>query len=115
MFNNPPIPHLYSLHSWLGVLTITLFLSEVSAILILSYKRVFNGHYLMIIHDFYICIIFQFAVGFVSFLYPGVAVQYKKVIMPYHIYFGVFTFVLAIATSVLGFGEKLIFSLYVIF
>jgi len=69
----------------------------------------------MIILDFYICIIFQFAVGFVSFLYPEVAVQYKRVIMPYHIYFGVFTFVLAIATSVLGFGEKLIFSLYVIF
>lgn len=82
MYNKPPIPHLYSLHSWLGVLTITLFLTE-------------------------------FAVGFVSFLYPGVAVQYKKAIMPYHIYFGVSTFVLATATSVLGFGEKLIFSLSV--
>lgn len=48
-----------------------------------------------------------------SFLFPGIAVQYKEAIMPYHIFFGVFNFILAIATSVLGFGEKLIFVLYV--
>jgi len=49
----------------------------------------------------------------VSFLFPGVAVQYKEAIMPYHGFFGVFNFILAIATSLLGFGEKLIFVLYV--
>ncbi|XP_025409229.1 cytochrome b561-like isoform X2 [Sipha flava] len=80
IYSIPSIPNLYSLHSWLGVLTISMFLS-------------------------------QFISGFVSFLYPGVAVQYKEAIMPYHFFFGVLTFVLAIATSVLGFGEKLIFSL----
>lgn len=50
-----------------------------------------------------------------TYLYPGIAAQYKEAIMPYHIFFGVFNFVLAVATSVLGFGEKLIFKLYVIF
>lgn len=35
--------------------------------------------------------------------------------MPYHVFFGVFNFALAVATSVLGFGEKLIFTLYVFY
>lgn len=56
---------------------------------------------------------FQFISGFVSFLYPGISAQYRQAIMPYHIYFGVLNFALAIATSILGFGEKLIFVLYV--
>ncbi|XP_008179951.1 cytochrome b reductase 1-like isoform X1 [Acyrthosiphon pisum] len=80
MYSNPPIPDLYSLHSWLGVVTISMFLS-------------------------------QFVSGFVSFLFPGIAAQYKEAVMPYHIFFGIFNFVLAIATSVLGFSEKLFFVL----
>jgi len=51
----------------------------------------------------------------VSFLYPGIAAEYRAAIMPYHFFFGVFNFALAIATSVLGFGEKLIFALFVFY
>jgi len=50
-------------------------------------------------------------VGLVSFLYPKATVEYQKTIMPYHVYFGISIFVLAILTTVLGFSEKLIFSL----
>jgi len=46
-------------------------------------------------------------------MYPGIAAQYKEAVMPYHIFFGIFNFILAVATSVLGFGEKLIFTLCV--
>lgn len=49
----------------------------------------------------------------VSFLYPGIAAAYRETVMPYHVFFGIFNFALAIATSVLGFSEKLIFALYV--
>ncbi|XP_026815643.1 ascorbate-specific transmembrane electron transporter 1-like isoform X1 [Rhopalosiphum maidis] len=80
IYSNPPIPNFYSLHSWLGIVTILMFLS-------------------------------QFISGFVSFMYPGIAAQYKEAVMPYHIFFGIFNFILAVATSVLGFSEKLIFAL----
>lgn len=50
-----------------------------------------------------------------SFLFPGVSVQYREVVMPYHVFFGILNFVLAILTSVLGFSEKLIFALYVFY
>ncbi|XP_050544159.1 transmembrane ascorbate-dependent reductase CYB561-like isoform X2 [Daktulosphaira vitifoliae] len=53
----------------------------------------------------------QFIGGFVSFLYPGISVQYRESLMPYHVYFGVLNFALAIGTSVLGLGEKVIFAL----
>lgn len=76
---NPPIPKFYSLHSWLGIITLAMFLS-------------------------------QFTSGFVSFLYPEIAMKYKKAVMPYHIIFGTLTFVLSIVTSVLGFSEKIIFA-----
>jgi cytochrome b-561 len=80
IYNDPPIPNFYSLHSWLGIVTTLMFFS-------------------------------QFISGFVSFMYPGISVQYKTVVMPYHFFFGVFNFILAVATSVLGFAEKLIFTL----
>ncbi|XP_015363666.1 PREDICTED: cytochrome b561-like isoform X2 [Diuraphis noxia] len=80
LYSNPPIPNLYTLHSWVGVVTISMFLS-------------------------------QFVSGVVSFLYPGIAAEYREAVMPYHIFFGIFNFILAIATSVLGLCEKLIFAL----
>ncbi|VVC45775.1 Cytochrome b561/ferric reductase transmembrane [Cinara cedri] len=80
VYASPPIPNFYSLHSWLGIFTIVMFLS-------------------------------QFISGLVSFLYPGASIKYKEIMMPYHIYFGVFIFVLAVITAVTGFSEKLIFAL----
>ncbi|XP_025195545.1 cytochrome b561-like [Melanaphis sacchari] len=76
----PKIPHLYSLHSWLGVITIVMFLS-------------------------------QFISGLWCFLYPGVAAQHRETLAPYHVFFGISIFTLAVATSVLGFTEKIIFAL----
>ncbi|XP_026818107.1 cytochrome b561-like [Rhopalosiphum maidis] len=79
-YSVPKIPHLYSLHSWLGIITILMFLS-------------------------------QFISGLWCFLYPGVAAQHRETLAPYHVFFGISIFTLAIATAVLGFCEKIIFSL----
>ncbi|XP_001950854.1 cytochrome b561 [Acyrthosiphon pisum] len=79
-YAKPPIPHLYSLHSWLGVLTIVMFLSQL-----------FSGLW--------------------CFLYPGAAKQHRETLAPYHVFFGISIFILAVATAVLGFCEKIIFSL----
>lgn len=46
-------------------------------------------------------------------MYPEMSVQFKETVAPYHVFFGVFCFILAVMTAVLGFAEKLIFTLYV--
>ncbi|XP_060660612.1 plasma membrane ascorbate-dependent reductase CYBRD1 isoform X1 [Drosophila nasuta] len=77
---DPPIPNMYSLHSWLGL----------SAVIIFG---------------------LQYVAGFTAFLVPGMRENYKIALMPLHIYFGLFGFVLAIASAVMGLTEKAIFSL----
>ncbi|XP_050434682.1 transmembrane ascorbate-dependent reductase CYB561-like isoform X2 [Adelges cooleyi] len=80
LYASPPIPNFYSLHSWMGILTMLMFIS-------------------------------QFVGGFVSFLFPGIAGEYRAAVLPYHVFIGVLTFGLAIATSILGVSEKTIFAL----
>lgn len=53
----------------------------------------------------------QFTLGFISFLFPGIALHYRRMILPYHVYFGLTIFVMAGATALLGITEKAIFSL----
>nr|XP_016934237.1 cytochrome b reductase 1 isoform X1 [Drosophila suzukii] len=77
---SPPIPNMYSLHSWLGL----------SAVIIFS---------------------LQYVAGFVAFLAPGLRENYKIAMMPLHIYFGLFGFVLAIASALMGITEKAIFAI----
>ncbi|GAB0099884.1 cytochrome b reductase 1 [Sergentomyia squamirostris] len=76
----PPIPNLYSMHSWLGLAAVILF----------------SG---------------QYVVGFVTFLAPGLRQPLREKVMSYHVIFGLLGFVLAAATSLLGFSEKIFFVL----
>ncbi|XP_059608769.1 transmembrane ascorbate-dependent reductase CYB561 [Phlebotomus argentipes] len=77
---SPPIPNLYSMHSWLGLLAVILFSA-------------------------------QYLVGFISFLAPGLSQPLREKIMPYHVLFGLYGFVAAAATALLGFSEKIFFTL----
>jgi len=53
----------------------------------------------------------QYVAGFTAYLVPGVKEVYKIALMPLHIYFGLFGFVLAIASALMGLTEKAIFSI----
>lgn len=58
------------------------------------------------------CIIFftlQWASGFWTFWYPGGSRSGRASLLPWHVFFGVFLYVLAIATSISGLLEKSIF------
>ncbi|XP_055841984.1 plasma membrane ascorbate-dependent reductase CYBRD1 isoform X1 [Episyrphus balteatus] len=76
----PPIPNMYSLHSWLGGAAIFMFLC-------------------------------QYIGGFIAYLYPGAKENFKIALMPFHIYFGLFGFVLSIASALTGLTEKAFFSM----
>lgn len=53
----------------------------------------------------------QWLGGFLLYLLPGMKENYKKAAMPYHVYFGLMGFVLAVASALLGLTEKAIFSM----
>ena len=78
--NAKGIPNYYSLHSWIGAMTLTMFS-------------------------------LQYAFGFVSFLFPGIPLNYRTLIMPYHVFLGVTIFIMACATALIGITEKAFFSL----
>ncbi|MCL4132649.1 UNVERIFIED_CONTAM: hypothetical protein GTU68_037524 [Idotea baltica] len=83
-----PIPNLYSLHSWIGLVTIGLFGLQVTHTLV---------------------------VGFFSFWMLLLCEQgtssFRAAMVPIHSSFGLITFMLAIATCVTGLTEKAFFSL----
>ncbi|XP_063870109.1 plasma membrane ascorbate-dependent reductase CYBRD1-like isoform X7 [Scylla paramamosain] len=84
----PPIPNLYSLHSWLGVVTIGLFALQVTHTLVVGF------------FSFWILLCCE----------QGTA-KFRAGLVPVHATFGIITFMLAIATAVTGYTEKAIFSL----
>ncbi|THU63111.1 hypothetical protein C4D60_Mb01t12290 [Musa balbisiana] len=51
----------------------------------------------------------QWILGFVTFLYPGASVFLRTAYLAWHVLFGIFVYLLAIATAELGFLEKLTF------
>jgi len=72
------IPHTYSLHSWLGLIAVSLA-------------------------------VLQWVLGFVTFLFPGLASHLRKALLPVHIFAGLTVFVLAAVVALLGVTEKAIF------
>ncbi|KAG7177164.1 Cytochrome b reductase 1-like [Homarus americanus] len=82
--NDPPIPNLYSLHSWLGVVTIGLFALQ----LVVG----FFSFWLLLCCE------------------QGTA-RFRAGLVPIHATFGIITFMLAIATAVTGYTEKAFFAL----
>ncbi|MQL98446.1 hypothetical protein Taro_031153 [Colocasia esculenta] len=51
----------------------------------------------------------QWLYGFVTFFFPGGSPAFRRSSLPWHVFFGLFVYVLAIATAELGFLEKLTF------
>lgn len=63
----------------------------------------------------YLCIdqinffLLQWIFGFVTFFIPGAAPTLRRGALPWHVLFGLFVYILALATAELGFLEKLTF------
>ncbi|KAL5994454.1 hypothetical protein ACLOJK_024504 [Asimina triloba] len=94
--NESGIVNLYSLHSWLGLGVICFYHN--------SSTWVIQTTFLMIAS--FKC---QWVFGFVVFFFPGAPQSVRSNALPWHVVFGLFIFVLALATAELGFLEKLTF------
>lgn len=79
-YAEPPVPHLYSLHSWMGLSAVALA-------------------------------VVQWVLGFISFLWPGLASHFRLVFLPVHTSLGVAIFLLACGSALLGLTEKAIWTL----
>jgi len=115
--NDSGIANLYSLHSWLGIGTISLYGIQVTlpktpaARLIIPQELcspvpVLAGEsadrLTMLLSS-------QWVFGFVTFFFPSAALSVRRSALPWHALFGLFVYVLALATAELGFLEKLTF------
>nr|XP_039270935.1 cytochrome b561-like [Styela clava] len=77
--SKPPIPNMYSLHSWCGMIAFLLF-----------------------------CL--QYVFGFVTFLFPGLALAHRQFYLPIHKYFGLSILFMMAMASISGITEKLFFK-----
>ncbi|KAL8105791.1 putative ascorbate-specific transmembrane electron transporter 1 [Apium graveolens] len=76
--NEISIPHMYTLHSWIGMSTFCLF-----------------G--------------LQFLFAFFSFVFPGADSGTRSRMAPYHVFFGIVIFLMAIISAETGLTERFIF------
>ncbi|XP_050297525.1 transmembrane ascorbate-dependent reductase CYB561-like [Anthonomus grandis grandis] len=77
--NRKGTPNMFSLHSWIGLITVITFA-------------------------------LQFVSGFVAFLFPGLSGFIRKLLMPYHVFFGTIAFIFAIITTVAGITEMVLWT-----
>ncbi len=101
-----PIPHFYSLHSWMGLATMGLFALQVRTS---PYNLVRYAASLTKLLNL------QFLVGFFSFLLllccESATASFRAALVPIHSTFGVVTFILAVGTACAGLTEKAFFEL----
>ena len=51
----------------------------------------------------------QWIYGFLTFFFPGGSTALRSESLPWHVFFGLFVYILALGTATLGFLEKLTF------
>lgn len=97
-------PNMYSLHSWLGLVTVLLFSCQVGtapdppAPHLSLFPRP---------HPLFL----QWAAGFSAFLLPWAPNWLRAFYKPIHVFFGATVLMLSVASCVSGINEKLFFSL----
>ncbi len=100
------INDMYSLHSWLGLVAVTLFAFQVRCT-----KSVCGPINIYVYLKKKFLSPAQWVCGLVSFLFPGLASHLRALYLPIHVFLGVLIFILACATALIGITEKAIFSM----
>lgn len=95
------IPNFYSMHSWVGLITIALLVVQVQKFSIISHLSYL--HYG--INNMYDCQL-KGGIGAFAFLFPIFGPMLRITLRPYHEYLGNITFALAIVAAVSGLNER---------
>jgi len=109
--NDKGINNFYSLHSWLGLACLLLF--GIQVFFIFPFHSLWWLPMCTMFHEAYELLIifssFQWAAGFVTFWYPGGSRNSRATLLPWHVFFGVYIYALAVATATTGILEKATF------
>ncbi|XP_071926336.1 probable transmembrane ascorbate ferrireductase 4 isoform X2 [Coffea arabica] len=87
------VANFYSLHSWMGLICITLFGAQEKA----EKKR-------ELLHS-----LFMWLLGFLNFWHKGEVRTTRVRVLPWHVFLGLYTYALAVVTAETGLLEKLTF------
>ncbi|KAE8684686.1 putative transmembrane ascorbate ferrireductase 2 [Hibiscus syriacus] len=104
--NDRGIENFYSLHSWLGLASLFLFGIQVP----LCYFQFILAPFceVMDLNHLVFCF-YPWAAGFATFWHPGGSRNSRTALLPWHVFFGMYTYALAVATATTGILEKLTF------
>lgn len=105
------IDNFYSLHSWLGLACLFLFSIQVSLLFWLHFIicSILLWNLDSMCLDFMLYFFYQWGVGFATFWYPGGSRNSRASLLPWHVFFGIYIYALAIATAATGLLEKVTF------
>uniref|UniRef100_A0ACB8EU75 Uncharacterized protein n=1 Tax=Sphaerodactylus townsendi TaxID=933632 RepID=A0ACB8EU75_9SAUR len=109
-------PNMYSLHSWCGIAAFSFYvLQELNEAVFFGGcgKACCSGAcgWGCWTLKSLIAVILQWLLGLVFFLCPGVSFSVRSRYKPHHMFFGVFLFILSLATALLGILELLLFKI----
>jgi cytochrome b-561 len=106
--NDSGIADLYSLHSWLGIGTISLYSIQVRTQT--PHRHTLGIRKICRSADERVNVItLQWVFGLVTFFFPSATPSVRRAALPWHALFGLFVYILALVTAELGFLEKLTF------
>lgn len=103
--SNPPIPHLYSLHSWLGLLTIGSYLFQY-VVGVFTWVKLHFFIFLLFIYEAFLEFRNVFLRFLVTLFWVKDSLEFRNMMVPIHASLGIIALMLAVGAAVSGLTQR---------